>query len=317
MCMRLTVYKMIEAVLNRITARREFAIITNAEKIDLKYAYEYKEIIFLSDDSGKGKYLYLGDTVLSRACFDKEICLSKILEQYPKLEGQDVIFPTLRELYKIAEGKRIELIFEEENRTIANKKWINKYLQIGTNKDEWYMTDDFSSVNFLFRKITNKNNNSVNIPKIVDPAQFELYDRLTNYFYDMNREWHYGDAFSIEYSIEYAETVYRYFLTYFYSNHNWNADPANIYNICFTAMILPGECKNEDVRFLHPSKITFSRDSGDEYMLECMTMDNDVSIKFTSDGVQAVGDVAGNRIYENPIALIRWMHSFHLEIELT
>ena len=53
----------------------------------------------------------------------------------------------------------------------------------------------------------------------------------------------------------------------------------------------------------------------------CMTMDNDVSIKFASVGEdnsrrQAKGDVAGNRVYDNLIDFSVWLSAFHQEISM-
>ena len=127
----------------------------------------------------------------------------------------------------------------------------------------------------------------------------------------------YGDAFCMEYSISYGPQEYRYFLTYYFSNHLWVLDPSNILNLCFTAFVLPGICDQDDVRFSHPSKKTYDKDTKEGYLVELITMDNDVSIKFV-DGTDnpAHGDVAENRIFDNLVDLAVWMDSYHLEIEM-
>ncbi len=96
---------------------------------------------------------------------------------------------------------------------------------------------------------------------------------------------------------------------YFFSNHNWYADPANILNVCVTTTIVPEIFDRKDVRFTHPSKKTYCKENGEKYLMSFMTMDNDVRVKFLSNA-----DVAGNRVYDNLIDFFVWLFSFHMEI---
>lgn len=317
---KVKVYKEINAVLHRITMKREFALITTAEEID-QSDNDSPDFLFLIDKSGAKDLLYIGDKVYSRECFDKEICLSKILKKYPNLEKDDVSFPTINNLYKIAADRILEITFNDDRREKINRKWINDYLQIGTNEGEWYMTDDFSAINIQLQKIGERQENSITstIERTVDPAKFEIYDRLMKVLYDSGKEEHYGDAYCIEYSIIYANQEYRYYLMYFFSNHNWCSDPSNILNVCVTATIVHGIFDSKDVRFTHPSKKTYCKENGDDYLMVLLTMDNDVSIKFVSIGKdnsekQSAGDVAGNRVYDNLIDFTVWLSAFHQEI---
>ncbi|MBO4616186.1 MAG: hypothetical protein J5717_02430, partial [Lachnospiraceae bacterium] len=239
---KIKVYKAINMVLHRITMKREFALIAKAEGI-AQCDEGILNPIYLIDKSGAKYLLYVGDKVYSRENFDKNACLSKILEKYPDLEEDDVSFPTINDLYKIAEDKTLEIPFIiKERRDQLNRKWINDYLQIGTNEGEWYMTDDFSAINIQLQEIGDKKEDSITETTecVVDPAKFEIYDRLMKILYDSGAEEHYGDAFCIEYSIIYARQEYRYYLMYFFSNHSWNADPSNILNVCVTTTIVPG-----------------------------------------------------------------------------
>ncbi len=317
---KVKVYKEINAVLHRITMKREFALITTAEEID-QSDNDSPDFLFLIDKSGAKDLLYIGDKVYSRECFDKETCLSKILKKYPNLEKDDVSFPTINNLYKIAADRILEITFNDDRREKINRKWINDYLQIGTNEGEWYMTDDFSAINIQLQKIGERQENSITstIERTVDPAKFEIYDRLMKVLYDSGKEEHYGDAYCIEYSIIYSNQEYRYYLMYFFSNHSWCSDPSNILNVCVTATIVPGIFDSKDVRFTHPSKKTYCKENGDDYLMVLLTMDNDVSIKFVSIGKdnsekQSAGDVAGNRVYDNLIDFTVWLSAFHQEI---
>jgi len=319
--MKIKVYKAINTVLHRITMKREFALIAKADGI-AQCDEDILNHIFLVDKSGAKYLLYVGDKVYTRERFDKKICLSKILEKYPDLEGDDVSFPTINELYNIAADKTLEIKFTDERRDWLNRKWINDYLQIGTNECEWYMTDDFSAINIQLQRIEEKKDDSIaeTTERVIDPAKFEIYDRLMKILYDSGEE-HYGDAFCIEYSIIYARQEYRYYLMYFFSNHSWNADPSNILNVCVTTTIIPGIFDSKDVRFTHPSKKTYCKEDGKEYLMVCMTMDNDVSVKFVSVGAdnsrrQTEGDVAGNRVYDNLIDFSVWLSAFHQEIRM-
>lgn len=317
---KIKVYKAINNVLHRITMKREFALISKTEEI-AKCDEDILNQIYLVDKSGAKTLLYVGDRVYSRECFDKKTCLSKILEKYPELEKDDVFFPTINDLYRIAEGKTLEIPFVKEHRDQLNRKWINDCLQIGTNKGEWYMTDDFSAINIQLQRIGKKKEDSITemTERVVDSAKFEIYDRLMKILYDSGAEEHYGDAFCIEYSIIYARQEYRYYLMYFFSNHSWNADPSNILNVCVTTTIVPGIFDSKNVRFTHPSKKTYCKEDGKEYLMVLMTMDNDVSVKFVSVGEdksekQTEGDVAGNRVYDNLIDFSVWLSAFHQEI---
>ena len=320
--MMIKVYKAINTVLHRITMKREFALIAKSVGIAQRDE-DVLNHIFLVDKSGAKYLLYIGDKVYTRERFDKKTCLSKILEKYPDLEGDDVSFPTINELYKIAADKTLEITFADDRRDWLNRKWINDYLQIGTNECEWYMTDDFSAINIQLQRIGEKKDDSIaeTTERVVDPAKFEIYDRLMKILYDSGAEEHYGDAFCIEYSIIYARQEYRYYLMYFFSNHSWNADPSNILNVCVTTTIIPGIFDSKDVRFTHPSKKTYCKEDGKEYLMVLMTMDNDVSVKFVSGGEektekQSEGDVAGNRVYDNLIDFSVWLSVFHQEIDM-
>lgn len=320
--MKIKVYKAINTVLHRITMKREFALISKAERI-AKCDKDILNHIFLVDKSGTKYLLYVGDKVYTRECFDKKTCLSKMLEKYPDIESDEVSFPTINDLYKIAADKTLEITFTDDRRERVNRKWINDYLQIGTNEGEWYMTDDFSAINIQLKKIGEKTKDSITETpeRVVDPEKFEIYDRLMKILYDSGAEEHYGDAFCIEYSIIYARQEYRYYLMYFFSNHNWSADPSNILNVCVTTAIVPGIFDSKDVRFTHPSKKTYCKEDGKEYIMVLMTMDNDVSVKFVSAGEdksekQAEGDVAGNRVYDNLIDFSVWLSAFHQEINM-
>ncbi|SKB93311.1 hypothetical protein SAMN06296386_109122 [Lachnospiraceae bacterium] len=323
MSKKIKVYKAINTVLHRITMKREFALIAKAEELDQCNGDNLNHI-YLIDQSGAKYLLYVGDKVYSRESFDKNTCLSKILEKYPDLEEDDVFFPTINDLYKIAEDKTLEIPFIiKERRDQLNRKWINDYLQIGTNEGEWYMTDDFSAINIQLQEIGDKKEGSITATtdSVTDPAKFEIYDRLMKILYDSGAEEHYGDAFCIEYSIIYARQEYRYYLMYFFSNHSWNADPSNILNVCVTTTIVPGIFDSKDVRFTHPSKKTYCKEDGKEYLMVLMTMDNDVSVKFVSVGKdksekQTDGDVAGNRVYDNLMDFSVWLSAFHQEIRM-
>lgn len=319
---KIKVYKAINTVLHRITLKREFALITKIEAV-VQCDKDVLNNIFLIDKSGTKYLLYIGDKVYSRERFDKKTCLSKILEKYPDLEIDDVSFPTINDLYKIAEDKTLEITFIDERRELLNRKWINDYLQIGTNDGEWYMTDDFSAINILLQKIGEKKDDStpVTTERMIDPEKYEIYDRFTKILYDSGKENHYGDAFCIEYSIIYANWEYRYYLMYFFSNHCWCRDPSNILNVCVTATIVPGIFDIKDVRFTHPSKRTYCKENGEEYMMVFMTMDYDMNVKFVSIGEdgskeQSKGDVAGNRVYDNLIDFSMWLSAFHEDIRM-
>ena len=156
-------------------------------------------------------------------------------------------------------------------------------------------------------------------PVPVDIAEFEVYDRMIGILLDIDEVQNYGDACCIEYSIIFDGYEYRYYLTHFFSNHNWELDPQNFQNICFSAELLSGSCSRESVRFAHPSKITLRKSNGSEYLVEMITMNNsDVSVKFVDGKTEepSEGDVAGYRIYDNPVDFALWVDLYHQEIRM-
>ncbi len=152
MAKKIKVYKAISTVLHRITMKREFAVIAKADKMT-QFDNDRPDFLSLVDKSGAKVLLYVEDKVYSRERFDKKTCLAKILEKYPDIENDDVSFPTINDLYKIAEDKILEISFTDERRDQLNRKWISDYLQIGTNEGQWYMTDDFSAINIQLQKL--------------------------------------------------------------------------------------------------------------------------------------------------------------------
>ena len=317
--MLIKVYRTVREVLHRITSRHEYALITT--KRNLKEAKESCLIrLISSNDPSMNKYIYIGRAVFSRERFEKEVCLTDIRKKYPLLTDDEISFPGITELYELSAGKILEINVPENDMEAVNQKWICKYLQFKESEREGYLSDDFVSVKISLSRIKGRRvRHKDEDPVPVDAAGFEVYDRMIDILHRNGKEQHYGDACCIEYSIISDGYEYRYFVTHFFSNHNWNLDPKNLLNICFTAEILSGSCSRENVRFSHPSKVTSGKSDGTEYLIETIKMDNSrVSIKFVDGDTeeQTEGDVAGYRTYDNPVDFAMWVDLYHQEIRM-
>ena len=317
--MTFKVYKTVEQVLHRITLRHEYAFITT--KRSLKDSKEFSLIrLTPSDDPAVNNYIYIGRPVSTRERFDKNECLMQIRNKFPSLKNDEVSFPDIKELYGFAAGKVLELDVTGNDMNVMNRMWVCECLQFDEREGEYYLSDDFVSVKITFSKIAGRSvRHKDEGPVQVDVADFEVYDRMIDSLIELDRTQHYGDGCCIEYSIISDGYEYRYFVTHFFSNHNWELDPENLLNICFSAELLSGSCSKESARFSHTSKITVRKSDGAEYLVETITLDNkDVSVKFRDGDTDepSEADVAESRIYDNPVDFTLWADLYHQEIRM-
>lgn len=317
--MKIKVYRTIRQVLHRITSRHEYALITTRNVLKASRGSVLIRLVS-SEGSSDKTYIYIGRNVFSRERFDKGECLTEIRKKYPLLGEDEVSFPNITELYDLAEDKVIEIDVKGNEQEEVNRKWICDYLQFKENEREAYLNDDFTSVRFTLSKIKGRTVRQADeAPVPVDVADFEVYDRMIDVLHETDKRQAYGDACSIEYSITSDGYEYRYYLTHFFSNHDWNIDPQNLLNICFSAELLSGSVSRDNVRFSHPSKITSRRSDGAEYMVEMIGMNNeDVSVKFRDGGTNepSRSDASGARTYDNPVDLTMWIDLYYQEIRM-
>lgn len=317
--MNIRVYRTIKTVLHRITLRHEYAVITTQRSINDPKKFGLIRLIS-SDDPSQNCFIYIGRPVYSRERFDQNECLAEILKKFPLLKDDEVSFPDINELYHLAEGKIIEINVEGNDLKTVNHNWICECLQFKDSEREDYLNDDFTSVKVTLSRIAGRTVRQADeAPVPVDAGCFEVYDRMIDVFAKIDISQAYGDACSIEYSIISEGYEYRFFITHFFSNHNWALDPQNLLNVCFSAEVLSGSCSKESVRFSHPSQITSHKSDGDEYLVETITMDNNkVSAKFGTSGSEDVaeGDVSVSRTYDNPVDLAMWVDLYYQEIRM-
>ena len=317
--MTIKVYRTTKQVIHKLTLMREYALITTDRIIKNSSPFCLIRLIS-SEGSVDKRYIYIGDRTYSRERFDKDECLSKIRKRFPLVNEDEVRFPDISELYKLSEGAVLEVNVKGNEPEDVNKKWICDCLQFKESKREHYLNDDYSSVKISLSKIAGRTvRQEDEDPVPVDIAEFEVYDRMIDVLLKTDKAQHYGDAYCIEYSIASGGYEYRYFLTHFFSNHNWNLDPQNLLNICFSAEMLSGSCSRDSVRFSHPSKFTSRRSNGSEYLVEMITMDNrDVSGKFRDGktGETDEADASISRIYDNPVDFAMWVDLLHQEIRM-
>ncbi len=161
-------------------------------------------------------------------------------------------------------------------------------LRLGEDPGKWYASDDFSSIAISLRRVAEGTESEVaaggtdcDESEAVDVAAFEVYDRLYGKLEQMARSWAYDDDIFVEYSISSNEGCRRYCATEFYSNHSWNADPANLLVARFGAEVSPKACSARDVQFSHPTKTTERKANHERFLVESLTMTNDIETKFS------------------------------------
>ena len=317
--MTIKVYRTAKQVLHKLTLMREYALISTEKT--LRDSDSFCLVRLISSEAAPVKrYIYIGDRVHSRERFDKKECLGKIRKKFPLVNDDEVSFPEITELYKLSEGMILDINVEGKELNDVNRKWVSDCLQFKESERIKYLSDDYSSVKISIFKIAGRTvSHKEKDPILVDIADFEVYDRMIDDLHKIDKSQSYGDGCYIEYSIISEGYEYRYYLTHFFSNHNWDIDPQNLLNICFRAEILSGSCSRDSVRFSHPSKITSRKFDGAEYLIKAITMDNsDVSVKFTNSGTEepADGDVAGHRLYDNPVDFTLWADLYCQEIRM-
>jgi hypothetical protein len=312
--MKIKVYRTITSVLNRVTLRREYAYITT--KVRLNNPKKFGLIrLTSSDEPSINNYIYVGNAAYSRERFDHTECLMDIRKVFPSLKDGDISFPDINELYRLSEGKILEIDVEGNSIEDVNRTWVFELLQFNVDK---FHTNDFVSVKITLSKIAGRRVRNEGVEP-VDAASFEVYDRMIDVFLEIDKNQAYGDACSIEYSIISDGYEYRYFITHFFSNHNWSLDPHNLLNICFTAEVINGTYSKENVRFSHPSKITSRKTDGTEFLIEAITMDNsNVSVKFRNGDTKEPSkvDASRSRIYDNPVDFSLWVDLYYQEIRM-
>ena len=317
--MMIKVYRTTKQVLHKITSMREYAVIKTDRTIKDSRSFCLIRLTSSVFDPVK-EYIYIGNRVYSRERFDKQECLRKIRKKFPLINEDEVSFPDISELYKLSEGKILEMDVKGKELEDVNRKWVSDCLQYEKKLRKKYLSDDFSAVKISLTKIAGRTVRRENEdPVPVDVADFEVYDRMIDILLDIDGAQNYGDATCIEYSVISDGYEYRYYLTHFFSNHNWELDPQNLQNICFSAELLSGSCSRDSVRFSHPSKITSLKSNGAEYLVDMITMNNSkVSVKFRDGKTEepSEGDVAGYRIYDNPVDFALWVELYHQEIRM-
>ena len=234
--------------------------------------------------------------------------------------------PSIDRLYEFCKGKSLRFEIEAETEDEANRIWLREMLRLGEDPGKWYASDDFSSITVSLRRVAEGAESEApgseadcGKPEAVDVAEFEVYNRLYGKLEHAARSWAYGDDIFVEYSISSDESVARYCATEFYSNHNWDADPANLLVVRFGAEASPKACSARDVQFSHPTKTTERKSDHKRFLVDSLTMANDIETKFSSgrgEDKHPDESVSANRTMDNPVDFDMWVDMHRKEIEL-
>ena len=328
--------KTVRQVLDLLTRKREHALLltrwelSGSQELTLaRGGYEWLEICSAGDASNPHRlesfYLAIGGELDSREDMRihdmQEACLL-----VSEMQDWLAAFPTVRDLYALCDGKTLKIQIDARSEEEANKIWLRGMLRLGEDPGKWYASDDFSSITASLRRVAEGaeseapgSEDDCGKPEAVDVAEFEVYDRLYGKLEQMARSWAYGDGVFVEYSISSDEGCGRYCATEFYSNHNWDADPANLLVVRFGAEVSQKACSARDVQFSHPTKTTERKADHKRFLADSLTMANDIETKFSSGkGEDRHPDesVSADRTMDNPVDFDMWVEMHRKEIEL-
>lgn len=232
--------------------------------------------------------------------------------------------PTIGELYELAGDGRLECRIAASGEAEANRIWLRDMLRLGRDPGKWYASDDYTSVKVTMRPISGAAGSDApaGAPHPVDIAEYEVYDRLRGSL--ARAAWigdcGYGDDVFVEYSMSSDEGYARYCATEFYSNHEWDADPANLLVARFCAEVSQGGCGKEEVSRSHPAKATYRKADRERFLVDGMAMENDVEVKFmTGWGEQDRRPdeiVSADRRMGSPVDFEKWVRMHRTEIGL-
>lgn len=344
----ITVDKSVRQALDLLTRKREFALLAANQRLSPaeEEALQHADCLWIeirgvanSAMASRAEYYYLvistGDHTSSRDALPAAgllpnsefgACLREL-----ECDGRiEVLLLPIGSLYEFCEGATlvVDIASEDLPEDEANGFWLRGMLQLGMDPGKWYASDDFSSIKVSLKRVSAKPESEIAEKSepcdgvaSVDIAEFEVYDRLRGKFENLaqDRDCGYGDDIFVEYSISSDEGDARYCAIEFYSNHNWDCDPANLLVVRFCAEIIPGECGSKDVQFSHPSKTTERKGSDERFLVDSLAMVNDVEVKFSSghgENKRPDETVSADRVIDNPIDFFKWIDVHRKEIEL-
>lgn len=328
--------KTVRQVLDLLTRKREYALLGTSARLprtterDLeRWSYECLEICDASKaaepNMSERSYLIIGGELDSRDHMQivdlQEMSMTASIRM-----DCSVTFPATDSLYSLCEGKSLRFEIKAETEDEANRIWLREMLRLGEDPGKWYASDDFSDITVSLRRISEgaeseAAGNAADCGELeaVDIAEFEVYDRLYDKLEHMARSWAYGDGIFVEYSISSDEGVARYCATEFYSNHNWDADPANLLVVRFDAEVSSEKCSARDVQFSHPTKATERKSDHERFLVDSLVMVNDIETRFSSgigEDKHPDESVSADRTMDNLIDFDMWVEMHRKEIEL-
>ena len=342
----ITVDKSVRQALDLITRKREFALLAADQRLSTaqERALERAGCVWVeirdaakraAGSQAERSYLIVSleshtpsrDALPAAGTFpDSELgaCLREL-----ECDGRTkTSFPPIKALYEFCEGATLVVDIGSGSEEGANWFWLRGMLRLGMDPGKWYASDDFSSIKVNLKRVSTKpgseaseENEPCDESVPVDIAEFEVYSRLRNKLEHTAEDGGYGypnDIF-VEYSVSSDAGSARYCATEFYSNHNWNRDPANLLVVRFSAEIVPGMCNQKDVRLCHPTKATTRGADCEHFMVDSLSMANDIEAKFhTGRGEDRHPDeaVSAARIMDNPVDFNTWVDMHRKEIEL-
>ena len=329
------VERTVRQVVDLLTRKREFALvsacgrISSTKKLSLEAkGYEWIELCDVGKEAEANRseirYLVIGGCLNSR-----EDVLRPDYQgasEFACLKGCDLAFLSIDGLYGICEGRSLKYSLAACSENEANEYWLQRMLRLGEDPGKWYASDDFSSITVSMRRVVEGSASEAagseadcGEREAVDVAGFEVYDRLCGKLEQMARSCWYGDDIFVEYSISSNGGCARYCATEFYSNHNWNADPANLLVVRFGAEVSSEKCSARDVQFSHPTKTTERKSNHERFLIDSLAMANDIETKFSSgrgEDRHPNESVSADRVMDNLVDFDMWVEMHRKEIEL-
>lgn len=272
-----------EDLIGRIVADREFAVIKVPvdiyNKLDRNYIPrdDFNWILFRYSSSFAVQ-IEAGNDPANRYC----LLLKDNTRQLPRrreIEGVEITYPTVDELIKLLQGKRLLFTCRFAEDYCAVEEVVNKTLQKDVfrlrNEKEYYYTDEFFHVKIFLQQLSADSAPERQHMQPIDVRNLDINAKLLTILKEKSNSF-YCDAEIMTYAAESEKLQAQYFLSKFHSNRLWSADPVNILNCRISAFVLPSTVSSEAADALPEDRIAFDTVNGAKYAIDSIHMGSDI-----------------------------------------
>lgn len=280
-------------------------------------------------ESDESCLLFVGKTLPSRDDPSREEAIFRQLSEYSITDTTFVSFPTIGELYELAQDRSLKCQVNARDELESILLWRSAHLGLGEDKGKHYLNTDRSMITFNIQPVKN-NASETEVERVqyadLDPFAYSFWKEITS---KMNRVANgkdsfagdYGDDILVECALSHQGEITRCIFTEFFSNHNWSLDPTSLLTLIFKINVLDGYCDTDTVRFAHPTKSTLQFSNDMHFFIQSITTDNEIKPKFSCSNGRGESKkpdmlVPENREWDNLIDFNDWVDVYRGEIDL-